>query len=210
MRVSPRRRHLMALFALCAVALAACSSSGDSDSSDDAVPTDEVETTTDGEGLPIDIVDEEERDFGLAIDPRTDNLLDAARAHFGDRFAGSSFDIPDDGPPTMAVHVVDARDADRDWLRDQAAAIEPGWRELVDVVNAERSLDELTVLLETVMERLGAIEAESSLQLDLAGNRIIVNSPTFTPEQRDQVRDGLAPGSVVFTDEIVDEDDEED
>jgi hypothetical protein len=211
-----RRRIALVTASLLAVAvLVGCGDSEDAGTdggSGDGADAETVSPETDepGDEIAVEADPSDEREFGIAADPRAEELVEAAREQFGDRWAGASFDIPDDVPPTMTIHVVGATDADRDWVRGRTSEIEPAWAELVDLVAVERSLEDLRDLLEVVLERVTDLGEALPIQLDVAGNRLVIDGPSLPADQRDQIRSDLAPGSVAFADEIVDEDEDGD
>jgi hypothetical protein len=209
------RRLARLLFALllagALMALGACSDEGDGESAattTTANPNGLDSDDEDGE-TSIPVLPEEERDFGIAADPRADEISAPAQEHFADRWAGTSFDIPEDEPPTMRLHVVAPTDDDRSWVRELVESVEPGWVALVRIVEAERSLGELRDLLTTIIERAADLGVSAPVQLDTAGNRILIADDSIAPDVRAQLREGLPEGSVVFPDEILDEDDDE-
>ncbi len=208
-----RTRSLRAALGLAVVlALGATACSDDDTASDAAEPT--ASTTADGiiEEDGVEVVEEVDDTYLISQDDRIDAFVTTAQEHFGDRYAGLSFhrDVDDDdqpvGPETITIHLVDATDADATWLQDQAVAVDEQWGSLVSVSNAALSTADLTEALRTVMERLGETGVEHGVEVDMANNRIVVNAPDLDAGQRDTIRQGLPEGSVVFADELVDED----
>jgi hypothetical protein len=193
------------------LALGACSDDdGDPGGAAPTTAPDDGEADEGEDETTIPVLPDEERDFGIAVDPRAEDISGPAQEHFAERWAGISFDIPDDEPPSMRLHVVGPTDDDRAWVRELVESVEPDWVELVEVVEAEWSLAELTDIFSTVLERAGELDLSVPLQLDTAGNRLLIADNSIAADVRSQLREGLPEGSVVFPDEIPDEDDEDD
>lgn len=206
-----RTRTLRAALALAVVlALGTTACSDDDTAADDAEPT--ASTTVDGSVEDgVEIVEEVDDTYRISQDERIDAFVTSAQDHFGDRYAGLSFhrDLDEDdepvGPETLTIHLVEATDADRAWVRDQAVAVDERWGQLVEVANASLSTTDLTETLRTVLERMGETGVEHSVEIDMANNRLVVDAADLDAGQRDDIRRGLPEGSVVFADELADE-----
>ena len=210
------RLLVLSVLALAVLTAGGCSDDDGDGSASTTVPevegdgpgADDADTdTTDGDEIPV--LPEVERDFGIATDMRAGEITEAATEHFGDRWAGVSFDIPDDDPPVMRLHVVGPSDADREWVRELVESIEPGWVELVEVVGAEHSFETLTNALGFVIERMNELDLQLPVELDTAGNRVVINVTSVEPSVRDQIRGGLPVGIVLFADEVPDDEDDD-
>lgn len=208
----PRRRLLLALLTSVVLVLtAACGDDSEDTTSTTADSTEDTTTSSTTEGTDDEADEEqvpvlpdpsEERDYGIAGDERANELGEAATAHFGGRWAGVSFAYPEDELPIMRVHVVDPTDADRDWVREQAAAIEPSWADHVEVVAAVHSYAELSDAFRTVIERIGERGLALQVELDLAHNRLVIQDESVGSPVRDALRKDLPAGIVLFADEI--------
>lgn len=209
--ISPRTVLRLVAVALLvgATVVAGCSDDDNGDSEDASAGDTEVEESDED---AIEVVEDPEAqvDYGILADDRTEELVDAAREHFGDRWAGVSFEVPDDEPNRLIAHIVDLdEDADLGWLRARANEIDAEWDTLIGAVNATLSMEELRDLLETVLERMVEVGEPHSLEIDIANNRIVVTAETLDDDQREGLRGDLPPGSVAFSEEVAAEEAEE-